>query len=75
MGMTVVALRRPLADRVAIQAPRMLENSTRLDKQCARAFGLIRNRREGLRPSQIFGAGERSGGARQNDHDERCFHQ
>ena len=46
--MTVVALGRPLSDRVAIQAARMLEDPTRLHEQRAGAFGLISDRRECL---------------------------
>src|SRR5438105_15953461 len=48
MRMTIVALRRPLADGMAIQAARMLEDATRLDEQRTGALGLIRDRRECL---------------------------
>jgi hypothetical protein len=73
MWMTVVALRRSLADRVAIQAARMLEDTTSLDEQRARAFGLIRDRRECLGPAQIFGARGQCSRARQNDDDQSYF--
>src|SRR5213075_1904694 len=69
--MAVVALRRPLTDRMAILAARMLQDPTRLDEQRARTFGGIRYRRERLRPSQILGAGERPERARENHNYQR----
>src|SRR5205814_398718 len=44
MRMAVVALRRALADRMAIQTARMLENAAGLDEQRPRAFGPIGDR-------------------------------
>src|ERR1700674_5888235 len=69
MRMTIVALRRPLAGRVAIQAAWRLAAPTSVDEQRTRAFGLIRDRRECLGSAQILVAGERSGRACHNDDD------
>src|SRR6266853_837421 len=74
MRMTIVALRRPLADRMAIHAARMLEDPTSLDKQRAGAFRRIGKRRKRVGPAQILGAGKRCGRGRQNDDDQTCFH-
>src|SRR6202011_1986413 len=74
MGMTVVALRRSFAYRVAIHATRMLQDATGLHEQRARAFRRIAKRRKGIGPAQILGAGERCGRGRQNDDDQTCFH-
>ena len=53
MRMNVGALRRPLADRMAIQATRMLEDLAGLDEQGARALGSIGRGREAVGAAQV----------------------
>jgi hypothetical protein len=56
MRMTVVALRRPLADGMAVEAAWMLKHPTGLDEQRAGALGRIRDRRKCLGRAEILSA-------------------
>src|SRR4029450_2755024 len=70
--MLVLSLTRPVAGRMAIEAPWVLKHAAGLDEERARAVGLIANQREGLGRTQVVRAGEGGSGARQNDHGKTC---
>src|SRR4030095_16109681 len=71
--MLVLSLTRPVAGRMAIEAPWVLKHPAGLDEERARAVGLIANQREGLGGTQVVRAGQGGSGARQNDHGKTCL--
>src|SRR4029450_11580913 len=56
--MLVLSLTRPVAGRMAIEAPWVLKYAASLDEERAGAIGLIVDRREGLGRTQVVRPGQ-----------------